>query len=150
MVEQRAFAHAVLHHVLVAVWVGDPSVDQVRKFGAELEAVAEFHPSGIYVLNVITAGVGMPDQASRELLRQQFEGMRGRMRAAAIAIEQTGITATLSRAVISTLVTLTRRPFAVSILDHRSKAAQWLSQYPGVVAAEQLVDLANRLERQRA
>jgi hypothetical protein len=89
--------------------------EPLQQFWGELDTLSRRHPGGIHVLNVITEATGMPDHHARELLRLQFETMRGRVLALAIVLEKRGVLASLSRAVLSTVLVLSRRPFPMKI-----------------------------------
>jgi hypothetical protein len=145
-----AFQHVVLQNTLVAIWTGDPTVDQVVLFGRELEHLARRRSDGIHVLNVITAQVGVPDGPSRECLRRQFSAMRGQVLSLAIVLEKHGIAGSLSRAMLSTLITLSHRPFPMTIHLKRSEAAEWLSRKKGVPPAQRLLELLAGLDRRSA
>jgi hypothetical protein len=146
MKSARAFAHASLQNTLIAVWLGDPTVPELEILGRELESLAKRHAKGIHLLNVITPSTGMPDSPARDLLKRQFESMRGRLLSAAIVIEHRGIVAMLSRTVISTLITLSKKPFELNIQSDRSDAADWLSTSEGVPPPRRLLDIATSLD----
>ncbi|HXK18026.1 MAG TPA: hypothetical protein VNG33_09495 [Polyangiaceae bacterium] len=146
----RAFEHATLQNTLVAVWFGDPTLSEMRRFVRELQELWALHPAGIHLLNVVGERTNVPDAAVRELIRQQFESMRGRLLCMAVAMEKSGVTGTLSRAVLTTLLTMARRPFKMSIHPQRHEAANWLAQQPDVPSAARLLELTRALERGRA
>jgi hypothetical protein len=146
MKSARAFAHASLQNTLITVWLGDPTVAELEILGRELDLLAKRHVKGIHLLNVITPSTGMPDSPARELLKRQFEAMRGRLLSAAIVIEHRGIVATLSRTVISTLMTLSKKPFELNIQSDRAHAADWLSTSEGVPPPRRLLEIATSLE----
>jgi hypothetical protein len=150
MQSRSAFEHASLQNTLVAVWVGDPTTEGMLLFFAELEKLCARYPSGIYVLNVIGERTGIPDASVRQLLSRQFEAMRGRVLCLAVAMEKAGIAGTMSRAVLSTLLTMTRRPFQMSVHLQRIDAAKWLAQQPGAPPAAQLLEMTTTLERRGA
>jgi hypothetical protein len=145
-----AFQHVALQNTLVVLWTGDPTVEQIELFGRELEILVQRRPDGIHVLNVITEHIGMPDSEGRECLRRQFVAMGGRVLSLAIVLEKRGISGSLSRAMLSTLVTLSRRPFPMTIHVKRSDAVDQLSLLKGVPPAARLLELLQSLERRPA
>lgn len=145
----NAFEHTTLHSTLVAVWVADPTLEAMRSFANELEKLWSRHRSGIQVLNIVGETTGIPDAPVRQLLSQQFESMRGRLLCMAVAVEKEGVAGTMSRAVLSTLLTITRRPFQMSVHFQRGQAAEWLAQQPNTPSAAQLLDVAASLDRRR-
>jgi hypothetical protein len=89
--------------------------------------MATRHPDGLYVLNVITEQTGMPDNAARNYMGEQFATMRGRIKAMAVVLEKRGVMGTLSRAILNTVATISRRPFEMGILSDRPEGANWLA-----------------------
>ena len=150
LAEITAFMHAVLESTLVAVWTGDPTLEQMALFGKELEQLAARHPAGIHLFCVVGDATAMPNAAVRELLRQQFETMRGRLLCVAAAMEKSGIAGTLSRAVLSTLLTITRRPFKMTVHMNRRDAAAWRASQPTAPSAGKLLELTAILARRHA
>jgi hypothetical protein len=144
----RPYAQATLQSAFVVVWAGDPTAEVLGEFGAGLETFVERQGTRAAVLNVITARAGMPDKEARELLRVQFEGMRGRIAMVVMAIEHRGIMGTMSRAVLSTLLTLAHRPFPMAVVADRGEGAEALAQVPGTPPPEKLRAMVSTLERQ--
>ena len=142
-----AFTHVCVDNTLIAVWHGDPTLDALRVFGNELTHLADRNPAGIYILNVITEATGMPDNAARALLQSQFQAMRGRVTCAAIVLEKRGIMGSLSRAILTTLLTVTRRPFEMGIHDDRLEATRWLSRRAQAPQGDRLLRALNELSR---
>jgi hypothetical protein len=136
-----------VHNTLVALWTGDPTLRQLERFWGELDGLARRQPDGIYVLNVITATTGLPDSHARQLLRLQFETMRGRVLALANVLEQSGVLAALSRTVLSKVLVLSRRPFPMTIHGDVGKGAHWLSRHERAPVAAKLVEVASTLRR---
>lgn len=122
-----SFIATSVENTLVAVWHGECTRTQLEHFGKELERLAARHPRGIYVLNVITEETGMPDNAARAYLEAQFASMRGRVKATAIVLEKRGIMGTLSRAILNTVLTISKRPFEMGIVGDRSEGVLWLA-----------------------
>lgn len=124
---ELSFVATSVENTLVALWHGECTRPQLEHFGRELERLAARHPRGIYVLNVITDETGMPDNAARAYLEAQFVSMRGRVKATAIVLEKRGIMGTLSRAILNTVLTISKRPFEMGIVGDRSEGALWLA-----------------------
>jgi hypothetical protein len=114
-------------NTLIALWFGECTLLPLQKFRADLEQLAIRHPGGIYVLNVITEETGMPDNAARKYLGEQFATMRGRIKGLAVVLEKRGIMGTLSRTILNTVATIARRPFEMSIVGDRSEGASWVA-----------------------
>ncbi len=148
---RAAYASAQLNNTLAVVWTGDPSVAEVQRLFFELQALWAKHEAGACLLNVITAQTGMPDAPAREALRNYFAQARGKLRACAIVLEKSDIEGALSRTILTTLVTLARRPFVTKIFADRPSAALWLiaqgADYPARGLAETLQRLDAQLSR---
>lgn len=123
-----SYSTTIVDNALVALWYGECTAPVLHAFYAELEQHAARHPRGIYVLNVINDSAGMPDDAARAALESQFSAMRGRLLGLVVVLEKRGIMGTLSRAILSTLLTMTKRPFEMTIVSDREEAADWLAQ----------------------
>jgi hypothetical protein len=141
------FAQSLLKNTLVCVWAGDPTPENMEHFGRELEQLSARYPSGIMMFSVVGDSCGMPSAAAREVMKRQFESMRGRLLYATVAFEKTGIGGALSRAILSTLLTITRRPFEMSIHFSREDAARWLAKKPDAPSSELLLQLCSSLAR---
>ena len=139
------FAQSALKNTLVCVWVGDPTPENMEQFGRELEQLSVRYPSGIMMFSVVGDSCGMPSAAARSLMQRQFEAMRGRLLYATVAFEKTGIGGALSRTILSTLLTITRRPFEMSIHLSREEAARWLAKKPNAPSSELLLQLCSAL-----
>jgi hypothetical protein len=130
------------------MWTGDPSVEELQRLFNELQALWGKHAAGVYLLNVITARTGMPGAPAREALRKYFEQARGKLRACAIVLEKSEIEGALSRTILTTLVTLARRPFATKIFADRPSASLWLVSQGAEGPARGLNEALQRLEAQ--
>lgn len=132
------FALGAVDGTLLAIWAGEPNADHL---GLAVELMLELHrrhPGRLFMLNVITGAAGMPSEAVRARLREYFERMRGKISAAVIVNEHRGILQTLSRAVISTLITITRKPFPLKTFGDREQALIWLSEHDGTPTLKSL------------
>ncbi len=78
----------------------------------------------------------MPEPGAREALRDHFSFMRGKLVAAALVVERPGIQGSLSRAVLTTIYTLSRAPFSMKIFSSRRAAARWLAEHPTAISAD--------------
>jgi hypothetical protein len=148
---RAAYASAQLNNALAVVWTGDPSVVEVQRLFQELQVLWNKQEAGVYLLNVITVQTGMPSAPARDALRNYFEQARGKLRACAIVLEKSDIEGALSRTILTTLVTLARRPFVTKIFADRRSAALWLvtqgADYPAGGLAETLQRLDAQLRR---
>lgn len=141
------FALGAIDGTLLAVWAGEPNADHL---GLAVDLMLELyrrHPGRLFMLNVITGSAGMPSEAVRARLREYFERMRGKIGAAAIVNEHRGILQSLSRAVISTLVTITRKPFPLKTFGDRGQALLWLAEHEGAPSFKLLEEGLRDLER---
>jgi hypothetical protein len=125
--QPSSFVVTTVGNTLVAFWYGECTQPVLEKFRGELEQVALRHPGGMYVLNVISEETGMPDNAARKYLGEQFATMRGRIKAMAVVLEKRGIMGTLSRTILNTVATIARRPFEMGIVGDRSEGASWVA-----------------------
>jgi hypothetical protein len=139
------FETMVEENTLVAYWVGEPTAERLEAMVEQLRGVWRKHQTGVYLLNVITENTGIPDSATRRAIAGQFESMRNRLRASAIVLEKDGIDGTMSRAILSTLVTISRRPFDMKVFSTRDEAASWLARQGGS-SARSLAAVIERLE----
>jgi hypothetical protein len=133
-------------NTLVGLWFGECNLETLGSFSNELEALAAQRPQGIYILNIITDSTGVPDNATRALLQERFTAMRGRLLASAIVLEKRGIMATLSRAILTSVMTITKQPCEQVIFGDRGLAAEWLAKRPAVPSAETLLRATRALD----
>ena len=121
------FETSVRENTVVAIWMGEPTAERLSAMVEQLRAVWRQYQNGVYLLNVITKDTGIPDGDTRRTIAAQFESMRDRLKASAIVLEKSGVDGTLSRTILSTLVTISRRPFEMKIFSSREAAAAWLT-----------------------
>jgi hypothetical protein len=138
---------ATQQNALVAVWLGEPDPHHLSEAVAGMEKLHLQFPGRVLMLNVIGETAGMPNAATREALRGQFEQMRGKLAAAAVVIEHRGVLHSLSRAIVTSLVTISRQPFPLKVFGDRGLAAEWLATHRGAPDAAALTALALQLER---
>lgn len=146
LVVDAGYALGIEQGTLLAVWAGEPDAGQL---GRAVEHMLELHrryPAGVLMFNLIRSTAGMPSEGVRAHLRDYFERMRGKLSAAAVVVEHRGILQSLSRAVISTLVTITRKPFPLKTFGDRQQAAQWLAEQPGAPSAAVLEKALSELD----
>ncbi|MEI9950254.1 MAG: hypothetical protein WDO74_15075 [Pseudomonadota bacterium] len=124
-----------MQNTLIAIWWLEPEIASLVALVHQLRALHDSHPEGIFLYNVITATTEMPQPAAREALREHFSSMRGKLIAAALIVERPGIQGSLSRAVLTTIYTLSRSPFAMKIFSSRRTAAEWLAGHPRALPA---------------
>lgn len=146
MAFDEAHATTVLGDTLVALWKGDPTAARITALGAELRAVAQRSQGRIFVYNIITASTPVPTYDSLAALQKQFNTMRGQLVALAVVLEKTGVEGTLSRAVLSTTLTVTRQPFPLRIFAQRRDGAGWLGSQSCSIPSDRLVSFATALE----
>lgn len=139
------FETGIEQNTLVAYWVGQPTVERLETMVDQLSSLWRRNQPGVYLFNVITADTGIPDTETRRTIAKQFESMRNRLIASAIVLEKSGVDGTMSRAIISTLLTITRNPFAMKVFGTRDAAAKWLKEQGGA-EARAVVELARQLE----
>jgi hypothetical protein len=148
VVFDEAHATAVVQDTLVAVWTGDPDAARVTALGAELRSIAQRHHGCVFLFNVITVSTPVPTRESLSALQKQFVALRGQLKALAVVLEKTGVEGTLSRAVLSTTLTVARQPFPMRVFAHRRDGAGWLGSQSCSVPSERLLSLASSLELQ--
>jgi len=133
----RHFETAVEDNTLVAFWTGQPTAERLEVMVEQLQRVWRQHQTGVFLLNVITADTGIPDAETRRVILGLL--------AVAIVLEKSGIDATMSRAILSTLVTISRRPFAMKVFSERAAAAAWLNKQGGA-GASAMIGVIRQLE----
>jgi len=150
------FETLLLDNTLVAYWIGQPTPERLEAMVEQLRGAWRQHQEGVYLLNVITEDTGIPDTGTRRVIVEQFMSMRERLKASAIVLEKKGIDGTMSRTILSTLVTISRRPFDMKVFPRRDTAATWLAEQGGAsarsltAAIDQLeVRLASRVNANR-
>lgn len=148
MVFDEAHATTAIQDTLVAVWRGDPTAARVTLFGGELRAVAQRNRGRVFCFNVITAATPVPTHDGLAALQKQFHALRGQLIALAIILEKTGVEGTLSRAVLSTTVTVTRQPFPLRVFAQRKEGAGWLGSQTCSIPSDRLIYAASTLEQQ--
>jgi hypothetical protein len=146
MAWDQAYVTIDLADTLIAVWQGDPTSARVTALADEMRDLGQAYRSRIFLYNVITAATAMPSAEARDVLRMQFERMRGQLGAAAIVLEKLGIEGTLSRTVISTVLTISQRPFPLRVFPTRRDAANWLVSQGCRPEAAQILAEAEALE----
>jgi len=132
---------------LVTVWRGDPIRVRLEHMVEQLVRIHERHPRGAFLYSVVLPTAGMPNAETRELMREQFQAMRNRLRAAAIVLEKRGVEGALSRTILSTLATLTRQPFALRTFAERGQGAAWLAGHSTLTPPSVMVARAMTLEQ---
>jgi hypothetical protein len=125
----RGYAADVVRNTLVVVWNGDPTIGRLEVTFARLVDLSKRYPDGVFMYNVILPSTGMPGSDARKLLQHQFESMRGALKGAVVVLEKSGIEGTLSRTIISTLLVLSRKPFAMKVFGLRREASEWLASH---------------------
>ena len=146
MPRDEAYVTSGVQDTVVAVWCGDPTGTRVQGLADHLRQVAASSGAPVFLFNVITWSTPVPASEARGVLQVQFDSMRGQVGAAAIVLEKTGLEGSLSRTVLSTLVTITKRPFPMRIFAVRRDAAQWLRSNGCAASPQTLLALAESLE----
>ncbi|HKP55088.1 MAG TPA: hypothetical protein VJV78_00125 [Polyangiales bacterium] len=119
----------------------------MNALGEQLRVLAGRNDQRVYLLNVITATTAVPSAEARTSLQRHFAAMRGKIIGAAIVMEKTGVEGTLSRAVLTTLLTITRQPFPMKLFAVRRDAAVWLNSRGCTASSVSLVSLVESLEQ---
>jgi len=142
LVADEAYAIDAVDHVIVVTWRGPCTGARLIELVRVMEAVHARTRRGILVLIVIAATTPVPGAAERELLKSQFEYMRGRIAAVACVLEHKGVLATVSRTVITTIASLAQQPFDLRLFVRADHAMVWLTstfgdcpEMPRLVAA---------------
>jgi hypothetical protein len=122
----EAHATNAVHDTLVTVWIGEPTPPRLLAIAEQLCQVAERNDGHVFMYNVITPTTIMPSAKGRAALQEQFAVMRGRLSALAIVLEKTGIQGQLARTVLSSIISVARRPFPMRVFGAGAEAATWL------------------------
>lgn len=141
-------ATTTLQDTLVIVWRGEPDVARVDGVANELRIITQRNDDRVFLYNVVTAAMPLPQAKARAALQKHFDAMRGKLIAAAMVVEKTGVEGPLHRAVLSTLITITRQPFAMRVFSARDDGARWLNSQGCRPLASALVLRADALDRQ--
>lgn len=142
-----AHATGTVQDVVVAIWRGDPNADRISGLGETLRTAARRNADRAYLYNIITHDTPIPNAEAREALQRQFASMRGKMTAAAIVLEKLGAEGALSRAILTTVVTVTRQPFPMRIFARRRDALIWLKNQGCGASAATITTLSESLWR---
>jgi hypothetical protein len=138
---------ATLHNTRLWIVHGKPNSAELEQVANETLELAKRHPTGIYTYTLITEDARMPGATERALLQRQFEQLRGKLIAAAVALESSSISGRLGRTLLSTLITATKRPFQLRMFADRASAAAWLSGHPGTPSSADMQALVGTMER---
>jgi hypothetical protein len=138
---------ALLRNTRVWVVDGKPNTFELEQVANETLELASRSPAGIYTYNLITAEARMPGAAERALMQQHFEQLRGKLIAAAVVVETSGISGMLARTLLSTLITASKRPFQLRVFADRATASAWLSGHAGTPPTADMQAVANTIER---
>lgn len=138
-------ATEAIQDVVVAVWRGDASAERINGLADTLRVAAQRNAERIYLYNIITHDTPIPNAAAREALQIQFASMRGRLMGAAIVLEKVGAEGALSRAILTTVVTVTRQPFPMRIFSRRRDALVWLKKQGCAASAASMTTLSDSL-----
>jgi hypothetical protein len=148
LVADEAYAVDVVDHVVVTTWRGVCTTARLTELVSVMEAVHARTGRRLLVLNVIAATTPVPGSVERELLKSQFDQMRGRIEAVVCVLEHQGALATLSRAVLTTVVTLAGRPFDLKMFVSTQHAMVWLTtSFSDCPQIPRLVDALARCNR---
>jgi hypothetical protein len=142
-----AFRLGAVGGVLVGIWRGEPTVRRLALLYERLSRAARGGEPSVLLYNVILPRTPVPSREARSALHRYFDEMRGRILGAAIVLEQDGVEGTLSRTVLSTLTTVTRKPFEMKVFRQRDVAAGWLSELSAAARPPALVACAAELEQ---
>lgn len=142
-----AHASSAVQDVVVAIWRGDPSAERVNGLGETLRTAARRSADRVYLYNIITNDTPLPNAEARAALQTQFASMRGQLVAAAIVLEKIGAEGALSRAILTTVVTVSRQPFPMRIFSRRRDALIWLKNQGCAASAATMSTLAESLWR---
>ena len=141
----RGYRIEAVGNTLVVAWWLEPEISNLVAVLHGLRDLHVRHPQGIFLFNVITAATKMPKPAVREVLREHFSSMRGKLLAAALVVEKPGIQGSLTRAVLTTVHTLSRAPFAMKLFSNRRAGARWLAGHPTAMPANLILTSAESL-----
>jgi len=145
MPTDEAYATSGVQDALVAVWCGEPTAERLVALADQMRLLAARSGGRVFLFNVITTTTPVPTTEARAVLQEQFESMRGQLIAAAIVLEKSGLHGSLSRTVLSTLATVTKRPFPMRIFSVRRDAAHWLRTSGCAASPQTLAALADTL-----
>ena len=119
-------------NVLVTVWRGPGSIEQIRRVRAVCEQLAARYPKGFAALAVLAvAGRPGSDEESAELKR--IEADFGRLKLCdAYVIQKKGLVGAATRAAITGLNLMIRRSTPVRVFYAIEPASEWVASICGV------------------
>jgi hypothetical protein len=115
--------------VLLIVWHGDLSPTSLTMYEACFAEMAAAHENGFSVLAVIEAGAGQPDGPARATLARIFARFEQQLRAVCVAIEGGGFRIATIRMIVTSIASMVRRSYPLSIEGTGSRAANWISRH---------------------
>jgi hypothetical protein len=133
---------ARFRNVLVVVWKKDTELGRVRKGDAAIRALADSsaatghdggHPQtpGVGMVVVIEPGTRLPGQEAR---REMVAGMRSwghHLRAMACVVPASGFSGSAARAVLNSMMLLTKSPAPTRVFSETTEAATWTAELLG-------------------
>jgi hypothetical protein len=113
--------------VLVIVWHGELSPPSLAMYEACFAEMAAAHPNGFSALAVIETCAAQPDGAARAAIARIFARFEQQLRAVAVAIEGGGFRIATIRMIVTSIASMVRRSYPLSIHGTGSRAASWIS-----------------------
>jgi hypothetical protein len=147
MALDEAHATSAVQDVVVAIWRGEPNAERITGLGETLRLAARRNADRVYLYNIITNDTPIPNAAAREALQAQFASMRGQLLGAALVLEKLGAEGMLSRAILTTVFTVTRQPFPMRLFSRRRDALVWLKTQGCVASPATMTTLSDSLWR---
>jgi hypothetical protein len=130
--------------VLVIVWHGEMSPQSLAMYEESFADMATAYPAGFSVLAVIEPCAGQPDGAARAALARIFGRYEQQLRAVCVAIEGGGFRIATIRMIVTSIATMVRRRYPLSIQGTGHRAADWISIYSpsqnGAIGVKRLDD----------
>jgi hypothetical protein len=111
-------------NVQVNVWLGAPTIVQVRAFGRASAALARKHPRGTALVNLMMQGKASFSEEVRDELVKQMKLDTFRLGAAHVVLAS-GLTGTAVRAFLSTVILLGRPGIPTKVFSDTKSAAAW-------------------------
>ena len=125
---EYAYCLARWRNVLILHWRTAPTASAIADIAHRAQALYAAHgQDGVAMLVRIVAGTSMPDAAARQANAELLARYGGAMRAQAIVVEDTGAIASIKRAVVTALLSVSGRGARTRFFGNADAGAAWLS-----------------------
>jgi hypothetical protein len=122
-----ALAIEAVGPLVVVVWRGLCTQARLDEMAEAMREVHRVEARRLLVFTLIGSSVPLPGAREREVMRGHFDAMRACIEGVAIVVEGDGVLDTIKRALLTTVITLAKRPFAYKMFADPKPALRWLT-----------------------